>query len=133
MQSSSDCYPGFGVDTDDITLYNSPPQYPVNPNSAQVAFDMTEACTWSLPICDYNTWHASLKGQGPPSSYSLSDSDNLINAAWYCAYNMDMVPESDYCSTQVSYTGGRASEPIYNHGCQSWPPSAKVFNLVPSS
>ena len=66
LEPSDSCYTGFGVDTTYIQLYSEPPLLPNNVQTLNLAFDMTQPCAWSVPICDWSTWNGILYGQFPP-------------------------------------------------------------------
>ncbi|KAL8822809.1 MAG: hypothetical protein Q9191_006462 [Dirinaria sp. TL-2023a] len=127
--SSYACYMPFDrVDTT-INLYQNPPQQPINANTSDVKFDMTQPCAYNVPVCEWGQWYGVMQGQKPDSQYLPSDKyfDDLHNLAWWCAYNFGFTPQVSYCG-DVTHLSGPFSPPIVQHECYNWKP-AKTFNV----
>ena len=133
LDSSSTCYPGFGLDSNNgIILYNSPAQIPVDQQSSASNFDMSQPCAWSVPICDYGAWSAQMKTQqatGTPEFYSPFSGEMLTTAANYCAYNFGFISETKFCGdVTVQVPIGHVTEPRTYDTCTPWSPS-KVMQI----
>ncbi|MCJ1434385.1 hypothetical protein MMC27_003753 [Xylographa pallens] len=133
LESSSTCYPGFGLNGNNgIHLYNSPAQLPADQQSSALYFDMLRPCAWSVPICDYGAWSAQMATQqasGTPEFYSPSNGERLTNTAIYCAYNFGFISETQFCgdvTMQVPF--GHVTEPRTYDMCTEWAPS-KVMQI----
>ncbi|CAF9929456.1 hypothetical protein IMSHALPRED_007918 [Imshaugia aleurites] len=102
-------------------------------NTTAVTFDMNAPCSFSLPVCDFNTWYPELKTQNPPSNYVASKTDQIIDLAWWCAYNMNMVSDVWWCGTVTYPPPDRGDPPVITRECTNWLPKGKVFNVMTSS
>lgn len=126
--------PGFGTSTFSISLYNSAiqvPQWqktPTESGSYLPNYDMTQACAWSVPICDYSTWKSLSKQAGWPGyNPSPTINDGILNTAWYFAYNLNFTPEAYFCADYQGSNGPYGAPPPL-HSCQNWFPK-RVVNL----
>ncbi|MCJ1283597.1 hypothetical protein MMC26_002928 [Xylographa opegraphella] len=111
LESSSKCYPGFGVSTMNIQLYHSPDVLPTIVSPGEIYFDMTQPCAWNVPICDYSTWYALAKHSGPPTGYNPSNREKLTNTAQYCAWNMNMINAGSKSGVTIPVDKGTSWKP----------------------
>ena len=134
LASSSSCYPGFGVNTNDIALYDSNPEVPSNPQTPDIYFDMTSPCAWSVPICDYTAWSTQMLSQqktAVTSPYSPSSGEMLINTASYCAYNFGFVSEALFRGSVVEEVNeGHGTETKTVDSSTNWTPKP-TMTIVP--